>query len=346
MGAAVGAALKKVALVLLGDKNTAKKIGTAVLVLLVVLLFPVIAIASVFNGTVEFDTAQLQEAVVNNLSASDIAVLQGIENTMYDIEMEMTAANLPARVKEAQALYLLALFDYAHQPDFVPKLVGCFHEGQSDAQLIASINQSFGTNISVEDFSKIMHTIRATTIDTSQYVDPSTKNNLDLVQWAIAAHKAGWGYVWGTYGTVLSSGLLQAKIEQYPDNVGIHEEFIRQNWLGGRTADCIGFIKGYSWLNPDTGEIGYNINGMPDAGADQMYQAATEKGPISTMPDIPGLAVWLPGHIGIHVGGGQVIHASGTLVGVVKTPVANSTWTHWLKIPYIEYIEEPEVTEP
>ena len=49
--------------------------------------------------------------------------------------------------------------------------------------------------------------------------------------------------MWGTFGQVLSRDLLAAKVEQYPDNVGIYEEFIRSNYLGKRTADCVGFIK-------------------------------------------------------------------------------------------------------
>ena len=53
-----------------------------------------------------------------------------------------------------------------------------------------------------------MQTVRAVYIDTSHYVDPSTKNNLDLVQWAIAAEKAGWGYVWGACGQVLTESAL------------------------------------------------------------------------------------------------------------------------------------------
>lgn len=48
---------------------------------------------------------------------------------------------------------------------------------------------------------------------------------------------------------------------------------------------------------------------MPDIGANQMYYNAKESGPISTMPDIPGLAVWHEGHIGVYIGGGQVIEA-------------------------------------
>lgn len=72
----------------------------------------------------------------------------------------------------------------------------------------------------------------------------------------------------------------------YPDGVGTYADFIRANWLGGRTTDCVGLIKGYGWLNPETLTIDYATNGMPDLGANQMYYSASVSGPIDTMPDI------------------------------------------------------------
>ena len=126
--------------------------------------------------------------------------------------------------------------------------------------------------------------------------------------------------------------------------MGGKADFIEANWLGGRTADCVGLIKGYGWFEPTTNNIIYATNGMPDIGADDMYNNATEKGTIDTIPEIPGLAVWHEGHIGIYIGNGEVIHASGTTVGVIKTPIGDSGWTHWLKIPHITYAEETEET--
>ena len=178
---------------------------------------------------------------------------------------------------------------------------------------------------------------RSIELDASAFTDPTTKNAADLVTYAIHAWGSGWGYVWGTYGNVLTESLLAYKLDQYPDGVGNYEYLIRANWLGGRTTDCVGLIKGYGWLNADTMEIQYGTHGMPDIGANQMYYNATESGAIDTMPDIPGLAVWHEGHIGVYIGGGQVIEAMGTRYGVVKTELANRGWTHWLKVPYINY---------
>lgn len=176
-----------------------------------------------------------------------------------------------------------------------------------------------------------------TALEISGFTDPSSKNAHDLVVYATHAWESGWGYVWGTYGQVLTESLLDYKLQQYPDGVGKYEDFIRANWLNGRATDCVGLIKGYGWLDSNDLTIKYGINGMPDIGANTMYHNATVKGPISTIPDTPGLAVWMDGHIGVYIGNGEVIEASGTKRGVVKTQLAGRGWTHWLKVPYIQY---------
>ena len=177
-------------------------------------------------------------------------------------------------------------------------------------------------------------------IDTSGFVRPGTKNNLDLAAYAIQAWENNWGYVWGTYGNVLTESLFAYKLKQYPDGVGKYKDFIRTNWLGRRTADCIGLIKGYGWLDASSGAIRYGTNGMPDYGANQMYQSASVKGEMSSMPEIKGLAVWKPGHIGVYIGNGYVVEAMGTKYGVVKTEVEGRGWQGWCKLPSIDYIEE------
>lgn len=182
----------------------------------------------------------------------------------------------------------------------------------------------------------------STEIDISDFADPSTKNNLDLAAYAIQAWENGWGYVWGTFGHVLTESVLDYKIEQYPD-IASAEEFIRDNWLNRRTTDCVGLIKSYGWFDPNTMSINYGTNGMPDYNADSMYAAAeaneTDYGDMDDMPEIIGLALWKPGHIGVYIGNGYAIEAMGTYYGVVKTEVAGRGWSGWCKIPYIEYYE-------
>ena len=166
--------------------------------------------------------------------------------------------------------------------------------------------------------------------------DPN-KTAEGLAAYVINAYESGWGYVWGTFGNVLTEGVFAAKLEQYPEGVGNYADFIRANWLGRRTADCVGLIKGYGWYDPDTQTIQYGSHGMPDVGTDHMYYTATESGTIDTIPEVPGVAVWQSGHIGVYIGNGEVIEAMGTRYGVVKTQLEGSSWTHWMKIAYINY---------
>ena len=193
-------------------------------------------------------------------------------------------------------------------------------------------------------WSSISGTAYNTDISFEEY-DEKKKNNLGLVQWAIQAHENGWGYVYGTYGSVLTESLLQDRASIFGSQVTNYMDFIRQNWIGKRTADCVGLIKGYGWYDSKTDEIKVGSNGMMDVSANGMFENAIVKGTIDTIPEVPGLAVWHDGHIGIYIGNGEVIEAMNTLRGVTRTQLAGREWTHWLQIPYISYVEEKEKSE-
>ena len=162
MSATVGAALKKIAVSLLSDPKTLKFVGGIVIGVIVIIVMPIAAVVSVFNGEIRIDTDRLQQIVVENLSAEEQAKLQKVEDTMFGIEEKMNAAGFTGRVKEAQVLYVLALSDHAAEDGFIDKLVGCFAADQSDEQLIAAVNTAFGTELASENFTKIMENIRDT----------------------------------------------------------------------------------------------------------------------------------------------------------------------------------------
>lgn len=338
------ATVAKITSAVASDKNARKVIGTIIGSVIGLLLIPLIAYMGIIGNmdSIEIDTNQVQQSIVQNMSAEEKAKLQHIEDVMTGISKECSKRKLKSIVgKKAQAVYACAFYDVEKSDnDFISKLVDCFEQAKNDDELLNMLNSAFGTNISAEDFSHLMSVISNTVIDID--LSNTDKNNLDLVKWAQMAYDNKWGYVWGSHGNVLTANELKRLEKTFGSHVTDKEEYIKSHWLGRRTSDCVGLIKSYGWYDETSGTIKYGTNGMKDVTADGMFNAAVEKGPISTMPDIPGIAVWHQGHIGVYIGNGYVIHAANTYDGVIKTPITSSGWTHWLKVPYINYIEETE----
>lgn len=338
------ATVAKITSAVASDKNARKVIGVIIGSVIGLLLIPLIAYMGIIGNmdSIEIDTNQVQQSIVQNMSAEEKAKLQHIEDVMTGISKECSKRKLKSIVgKKAQAVYACAFYDVEKSDDdFISKLVDCFEQAKDDNELLNMLNSAFGTNISAEDFSHLMSVISNTVIDID--LSNTDKNNLDLVKWAQMAYDNKWGYVWGSHGNVLTANELKRLEKTFGSHVTDKEEYIKSHWLGRRTSDCVGLIKGYGWYDETSGTIKYGTNGMKDVTADGMFNAAVEKGPISTMPDVPGIAVWHQGHIGVYIGNGYVIHAANTYDGVIKTPITSSGWTHWLKVPYINYIEETE----
>ena len=338
------AAIAKTAVTVVSDKRGRAAIGVLICSVIMLFFLPLIVFMGVMGNMndIQIDTAEAQQMVVQNLSAEDKATLTHLEAVMNTIQTEFEKRKRNTyTVKKAQALYACALFDAEkNDPDFISKYADCFENSNTDDELRTAILSVFGVSIDADEFNNLMSVIKNTVIDISGL--STEKNNLDLVKWAEYAYENKWGYVWGSHGDVLTESELNRLKSVFGSHVSEKEDYIRSHWLGRRTADCVGLIKGFGWYDPTSGTIQYGTNGMKDVTADGMYAAATEKGTINTMPDIPGLAVWHEGHIGVYIGNGYVIHAANTYDGVIKTPITSSGWTHWLKIPYINYVENEE----
>ena len=161
MSATVAAALKKLSAVVLSDKNNLKTAVGIVIGIIVIIVMPIATVLSIFSGDMNIDTDRLQQMITESLTSEEEDNLKFIEDTMLTLDEKMTAAGFPDRVKEAQVLYVLALSDYSREDGFTDKLVGCFAAEQTDEQLILAVNETFGTDINSEDFTKIMNDIRA-----------------------------------------------------------------------------------------------------------------------------------------------------------------------------------------
>lgn len=154
----------------------------------------------------------------------------------------------------------------------------------------------------------------------------------------------GRPYWYGTCGQYADNSLYESRKKQYPKYY--NPENYKKGWkedFGKKVHDCVGLIKGAIWCNCE-------IDGKPtgycaeqDLNANGTYENAKEKGPISTLPEIPGYLVWYKGHIGVYIGDGLVVEARGHDYGVVKTVLSSRKWTNWCKYNWIDYSQPKEI---
>lgn len=169
-----------------------------------------------------------------------------------------------------------------------------------------------------------------------------SKTNVELVEHCKKALNERWKYTWGTFGCVLTNVILNDLRKRYPTEINRYYDYVVLNNIGKRNVDCSGLIKSYLFEWENNNPV---YNSKYDLSADMILERAKEKGNINTMPDVPGLCVHYKGHIGVYIGNDEVIEARGTLHGVVKTKLKDRPWTHWLKCPFIEYVEEDKLKD-
>ncbi len=164
----------------------------------------------------------------------------------------------------------------------------------------------------------------------------------------------GQPYWFGCCVYKATKSLLKKKSRQYPSHysTGRTDRYEKDIENKAVVSDCIGGCKGYAWsgggqtvleaIGTDKGITSkYGSNGCPDYGANTMFTWAKKKGmdwgTIGTLPEIPGLALYKDGHAGYYVGNGYAVEWRGFNYGCVKTAVKDRPWTHWYKLPFIDY---------
>lgn len=136
----------------------------------------------------------------------------------------------------------------------------------------------------------------------------------------------GRPYWWGTFGQRATDGLYRQKKAQYPGYYTAGD-FAAQ--YGQRVHDCVGLIKGYRWS--DTPESTPRYVAGQDVAVSGLYSQCSRHGEINTMPDIPGVCVFMAGlgHVGVYIGNGRVVEARGHAYGVVETNLTGRGWAFW-----------------
>lgn len=175
----------------------------------------------------------------------------------------------------------------------------------------------------------------------------------------------GMPYWYGTCGYKCTESRLASKAKQYPSHYGASRmPTYRKHIAAGYVCmDCIGLIKNFFWTNGGQGVLDYikngtdytnkyASNGFPDRSANGTLSwlkgQGCKNGKIATLPDVPGVLLFSPGHVGVYIGNGYAVEARGFKYGVVKTKVSGRGWTHWAYLPasllqYDEVVADDEV---
>lgn len=170
-----------------------------------------------------------------------------------------------------------------------------------------------------------------------------TKTAKGLVEYAKA--QLGRPYWYGTCGDIAGARLWAAKAKSYPRYYSAARKKTAEERgdYGKKVHDCSGLIKGY--LMSNGADMASTYVKKYDLSANDFKKQASESGAIDTIPETAGLGVWRNNHIGIYIGNGEVIEAKGFDYGVVKSKLAKSSFTHWIKLPFIEY-EKTSIDAP
>lgn len=150
--------------------------------------------------------------------------------------------------------------------------------------------------------------------------------------------KVGCGYVWGTKGAICTLALIEqlrvgtkdnSQSSFHDGNNGYTYAAKCKKWLGKQVFDCGGLVDFFFAI---------------DRSANGYYAACTEKGPITSIPNTPGIFIFMHStltnskyHVGYLTSTGRVIEARNVDVGVCVTALKDRKWTHWGRCDLIDY---------
>lgn len=313
MSAAVAAAVKKIAIYILGDEKKRGKlfvlIGSIVVGFIGLMCLPVAVLSSMGSMEVEppeIDKSLLTEsAIIAGLDSEQQAKITDIQNQGQAIEDAMTDAEVRSQTIKAQLIYL-SYFDEVENFN-AESYANMFAVAPNDSDLINAINSNYGLEIDYEEFMRTYTWVMNSTINEYMFTDSMTKNCADLAAWADNAYISGWGYMNGFIGERNETDRIR-----YADNAGL--------------------VLGYLNYSPTDKKF--------DPDYDTLVY--TEQGGIDTMPEVAGIGLFDGSQHGIYVGNGEVVYSSESVGYVTKEPVSNGSWTSWCTYEGIEYPQEVE----
>ena len=311
MSATVAAALKKIAIYILGDEKKRGKlfvlIGSIVVGFIGLMCLPVAVLSSM--GSMEVEPPEIdkslfnESAIIAGLDSEQQAKITEIQNSGQAIEDAMTGAGVRSQTIKAQLIYM-SYFDGVQNFN-AESYANLFAAAPNDSDLIAAINSTYGLEIDYDEYMRSYTWVMNSTLNPYMFNDAGSKNCTDLAAWAENAFISGWGYKSGA--------------------VGERDETDRI-----RYADNAGLMLGYLNYNPTDKMFGFDYDTL-------VY---TEQGGLDTMPDVAGIGLFDGSQHGIYVGNGEVVYSSETLGYVTKEPVSNGSWTSWCTYEGVDYPQE------
>ena len=165
--AAVGAALKKIAVAILSNPRNWKTIGGIILGIVIIVISPFAAVLGLLSGRIEVNTNRLTEIIDENLTEEQNSRLQMINDTMTEVEEKLDERDLSEYKVHAEVLYLFFLVDNSEDENFVMNFVRCFRKNSSNERIITRVNRKFGTEVELEEFEKMIESINEMNSETS-----------------------------------------------------------------------------------------------------------------------------------------------------------------------------------
>lgn len=185
----------------------------------------------------------------------------------------------------------------------------------------------------------------------------STQALIQKFEYALNNH---WGYIWGSAGIEWTQAKQEQKVQymvsKYGSNWQKNSDAKNDNyysaalygakWIGHTVADCSGL---FTWAFRQLGGTMYH-------GSNTMYREyCTSKGKLTSELKKslqPGTAVFTGSsetnhpHVGLYVGNGKVIEASGTQAGVCVSNLTANKWTYWGKLKGVDYSTQNSPVSP
>ena len=92
MSAALGAALKKIAVALLTDRRNWEKLAVALFAVLLLFLLPILSVEAIFQADMDWDSPELVSTVLEELDVGSLGFLESSNSVLTQLQEALKAA--------------------------------------------------------------------------------------------------------------------------------------------------------------------------------------------------------------------------------------------------------------